>query len=100
MNERAIPIDSFAEEVLPHLDSAYNLARWLVRNADDADDIVQEAYLRAFRYFDGFQGGTRERGCSRSCGTPRTSGCRRTGLEQSATEFDEAIHTGSGTRGS
>lgn len=46
----------FAEVALPHLDAAYNLARWLSGSASDADDIVQDAYLRAFRFFDGFQG--------------------------------------------
>ena len=47
---------SFEDAVLPHLDAAHNLARWLTRNAADADDIVQEAYLRAFRFFGGFHG--------------------------------------------
>lgn len=46
----------FGEIALPHLDAAYNLARWLMRNEVDAEDMVQDAYLRAFRYFDGFAG--------------------------------------------
>ena len=43
--------------VLPHLDAAYNLARFLSRDPAAADDIVQESFLRAFRAFDGFRGG-------------------------------------------
>ncbi len=50
-------IPSFEQAVLPHLDAAYNLARWLTRNEQDAEDVVQEAYLRAFRFFAGFRGG-------------------------------------------
>jgi RNA polymerase sigma-70 factor, ECF subfamily len=50
-------LPNFELTVLPHLDSAYNLARWLTRNAQDAEDVVQEAYLRAFRFFPGFRGG-------------------------------------------
>jgi RNA polymerase sigma factor (sigma-70 family) len=47
----------FEETVLPHLNAAYNLARWLVRNEVDAQDMVQEATLRAFKFFGGFRGG-------------------------------------------
>jgi len=47
----------FEAQALPHLDAAYNLARWLSRSPADADDIVQDAMLRAFRGFDGFRGG-------------------------------------------
>jgi RNA polymerase sigma-70 factor (ECF subfamily) len=46
----------FETLALRHLDAAYNLARWLVRNDDDANDIVQDAYLRALRAFGGFRG--------------------------------------------
>jgi len=48
---------SFEEAVLPHLNAAYNLAHWLTRNDTDAEDVVQEAYLRAFKFFGGFHGG-------------------------------------------
>ena len=41
---------------LPHLDAAYNLARWLSHSHQDGEDIVQEAFLRAYRFFDGFRG--------------------------------------------
>ena len=47
---------SFEALILPHLDAAHNLARWLLRNEQDAEDVVQEAYLRAFKSFDGFRG--------------------------------------------
>ena len=49
--------ERFEQTVLPHLDAAYNLARWLTRSDQDAQDVSQEACLRAFRFFDGYQGG-------------------------------------------
>ena len=50
-------LPSFEQAVLPHLDAAYNLARWLTRHDQDAQDVVQEACLRAFRFFPDFRGG-------------------------------------------
>ena len=47
----------FEETIMPHLDAAYNLARWLTRNEHDAEDVVQDAFLRAFKFFGGFHGG-------------------------------------------
>ena len=47
---------SFEDAFLPHLNAAYNLARWLTRNNDDAEDVVQEAYLRALKFFHTFEG--------------------------------------------
>lgn len=55
LEENNLP--NFEQVVLPHLDAAYNLARWLTRNQQDAQDAVQEACLRAFRFFSTFQGG-------------------------------------------
>jgi RNA polymerase sigma-70 factor (ECF subfamily) len=47
----------FDAVVMPHLDAAYNLARWLTGNEHDAQDVAQEACLRAFKFLDGFRGG-------------------------------------------
>ena len=49
-------LKSFEDEVLPHLDAAYNLARWLAGNEADAKDVTQEACLRAFKFFGGYRG--------------------------------------------
>ena len=54
LTERTLQFEAIT---LPHLNSAFNLARWLVRDDHDAQDIVQEAFLRGFRYFDSFRGG-------------------------------------------
>ena len=49
-------VKRFEKVALSHIDAAYNLARWLTKNDHDAQDIAQEAYLRAFRFFDSFNG--------------------------------------------
>jgi len=70
---------AFEASVLPHLDAAYNLARWLLRNEDDAKDVVQDAYLRPFASTTAFGAATAAVGCSRSYGTPVTRGFDRLG---------------------
>ena len=47
----------FQQTILPHLDAAYNLARWLTRNEQAAEDMVQDSCVRALKAFDGFRGG-------------------------------------------
>lgn len=84
----------FEEAVIPHLDAAYNLARWLTRNDADAEDVVQEAYLRAFKSFDGFRG---ENGRAWMLKIVRNTGytwLQRNRGQQPTTEFDEAVHGG------
>jgi RNA polymerase sigma-70 factor (ECF subfamily) len=49
-------MERFEETLAPHMDAAYNLARWLTRDPHDAEDVVQEAFLRAYRFFTGFRG--------------------------------------------
>jgi DNA-directed RNA polymerase specialized sigma24 family protein len=51
------PHRRFEALVMPHLGAAYNLARWLTRDPDDAEDVVQDACIRALRYVDSLQGG-------------------------------------------
>jgi len=57
MSQEQNKLSSFEESLLPHLNAAYNLARWIMGNDQDAEDMVQEAYLRAYKYFTGYQGG-------------------------------------------
>jgi len=52
-----VSTSNYEEALLPHLDAAYNLARWLTRDERDAEDVVQEAYLRAIKHFATFRGG-------------------------------------------
>jgi RNA polymerase sigma-70 factor (ECF subfamily) len=56
MPENSAKLARFERALLPHLDAAYNLARWLAGSSQDADDVVQEACLRALAFFDGFHG--------------------------------------------
>jgi RNA polymerase sigma-70 factor (ECF subfamily) len=82
-------LPSFEQAVLPHLDAAYNLARWLMRNEQDAQDVAQEAYLRAFRFFPGFRGGDARAWLLKIVRNTCYSWLHANRPLQEATEFDE-----------
>ena len=86
-------LDRFNQSVLPHLDSAHNLARHLLRDGHDAEDAVQDAFVRAIRHFDGFRGGDGRAwllSIVRNTCLTRLRGRRASG---EIVEFDETIHT-------
>jgi RNA polymerase sigma factor (sigma-70 family) len=83
----------FQENALPHLNAAYNLARWLVRNDQDAEDVVQEAYLRAYRFFDGFRGDTGRAWLLAIVRNTCYTWMQQNREQQQAVEFDENCHS-------
>ena len=87
----------FEAAVLPHLDAAYTLARYLTRNAHDAEDIVQDACLRALKYFDSFRGEGESSARAWLLTIVRNTAYSRKGrrrVDALTTEFDEAQHSG------
>jgi RNA polymerase sigma-70 factor (ECF subfamily) len=85
--------ECFEEVVLPHLAAAHRLARWLMRNEHDAEDVVQEALLRAFRYFRTFTGGDARAWFLRIVRNTCCSWHQRTGRAPTD-PFDEERHSG------
>jgi RNA polymerase sigma-70 factor (ECF subfamily) len=83
----------FERRLLPHLNAAYGLARFLVRDDTDAEDLVQDAYLRALRYFDSYRGGDDRAWLL----TIVRRGCydllKRRRARLGVAEFDESRHT-------
>ena len=90
MPEQNCPRD-FELEVLPHLDDAYNLARWLTRNDQDAQDVVQEAYMRAFRFFDESRGANVRPWLLRIVRNTCYTCLQLNRVRQPTTEFDEEL---------
>ena len=88
-------VGGLAELLLSHLDSAYNLARWLVRNDADAEDVVQEAYMRAFQYSDGFRGGDARAWLLTIVRNTSYRWLRKTRAYEPVAQFDEEIHSSS-----
>jgi RNA polymerase sigma factor (sigma-70 family) len=90
--DSARKLSLFEQTVIPHLNAAYNLARWLTRNSHDAEDLVQEAFLRAFRSFETFQGQDGKAWLLAVVRNTCFTWLRRQG-DQPTVEFDEQMHT-------
>ena len=82
---------NFEDAVLPHLDAAYNLARWLTHNDQDAEDVVQEASLRALRFFNSFRGDNARAWLLKI--VRNSYHTRQTQVAPPTTPFDEPIHS-------
>jgi RNA polymerase sigma-70 factor (ECF subfamily) len=82
--------------LVEHLDAAYNLARWLMRNEAEAEDSVQEAYLRAISHFAGFRGGDGRAWMLTIVRNTCYSRLKRKGASGQNTDFDEAVHSAAG----
>jgi len=82
----------FDAAILPHVGPGYNLARWLTGNDADAEDVAQEAALRAWRFFDGYRGGNARAWFLTIVRRTAMTWLSRRGRENSD-EFDETIHT-------
>jgi RNA polymerase sigma factor (sigma-70 family) len=85
-------LTSFEAVLLPHLDAAHNLARWLLRNEQDAQDVVQEAYLRAFRSFGGFHGSNGRAWLLTIVRNTSYTLLKKNRVVDLTTPFDEEIH--------
>src|SRR6202047_1402515 len=85
--------ERFEQTVLPHLDAAYNLARWLTRNDQDAQDVTQESFLRAFRFFDSYQGGNMRAWLLTIVRNTCYTWLHRNRAPSSDEVFDEEIHS-------
>jgi RNA polymerase sigma-70 factor (ECF subfamily) len=83
---------SFEALMLPHLDAARNLAKWLLRDEHDAQDVVQEAFLRAFRSFSGFHGSDGRAWLLRIVRNTSYMLLKTNSVADLTTPFDEEIH--------
>jgi RNA polymerase sigma factor (sigma-70 family) len=87
---------SFERLLLPHLDAAYNLARWITGHDQDAEDLVQEAYLRALKSFDGFRGGDGRAWLLTIVRNTCYTWLQQNRSNELSTAFDEEIHNTQG----
>jgi RNA polymerase sigma-70 factor (ECF subfamily) len=83
---------TFDQTILPHLDAAYNLARWLIGNERDAEDITQEACMRAFKFFSTFRGGDPRAWLLTIVRRTAWTWLRSNRRHEEAVEYDEELH--------
>jgi RNA polymerase sigma-70 factor, ECF subfamily len=82
----------FEQSIMPHMDAAYNLARWLAGNDADAQDVVQGAYLRAFKFLGGFRGGDSRSWLLRIVRNSFYDWLKHNRRGEPETPFDEELH--------
>jgi RNA polymerase sigma-70 factor (ECF subfamily) len=82
----------FEQIVLPHLDAAFNLARWLLKSRTDSEDVAQEALLRAYRFFRGFNGGDARAWLLQIVRNTCYTWLEKNRPVELMTEFDEELH--------
>ena len=84
--------ERFERVVMPHLDAAYNFARWLLRSRTDAEDVAQEAMVRAWRFFGGFHGGDARAWLLQIVRNTSYTWLEKNRSVDMNTEFDENVH--------
>ena len=89
----------FEQSIMPHMNAAYNLARWLSGNDADAQDVVQEAYLRAFKFLGGFRGGDSRSWLLRIVRNAFYDWLKRNRREEMGTAFEEELHSTADEKG-
>jgi RNA polymerase sigma-70 factor, ECF subfamily len=83
----------FERRIIPHLDAAYSLARFLMRNEQDAEDVVQEACLRAFRFYESFRGENSRAWFLSIVRNTSFTALKRNPADDSEIPFDEELHS-------
>ena len=86
--------ERFERLVLPHMDAALNLARWLLRNRDDAEDVTQEALIRAYRFFGNFRGSEARAWLLQIVRNSCYTWLQKNRPSEANIEFDEELHPG------
>jgi RNA polymerase sigma-70 factor (ECF subfamily) len=88
--------ERFERLVMPHQDAAFNLARWLLRSREDAEDVTQEALVRAYRFFTGFHGGEPRAWLLQIVRNACYTWLEKNRAADLTTEFDESAHFSKG----